>query len=239
MSEGASAIGMDAMKKPSASFILTSPEVTDGGKLPMDYTGDGSGATLPLAWKGAPTGTQSFALVMDHLAPGNVVKSYWTMWDIPATTTALPKNVKGIGKVGTGFKGAVGYEPPHSQGPGEKTYVLTVYALSPPLQMTQQPREVNRDVLLAAMKDKVLASSSLSVVYTRGGSAQGEGQSPPPPPSPQAQLQEQAAPPRRSSQPPINPRSKARPGSVAPVATKAAAASRTTKASSSQASPTR
>ena len=62
------------MKKPNASFILTSPEVADGGNLPADCTGDGSGATLPLAWKAAPAGPQSFALVMDHLAPGNVVK---------------------------------------------------------------------------------------------------------------------------------------------------------------------
>ena len=168
-SESASAIGMDALKKPGASFVLTSPEVTDGGKLPVDYTGDGSGATLPLAWKGVPAGTQSFALVMDHLAPGNVVKSYWTMWDLPANTTSLAKNVKGVGKVGTSFKGRPGYEPPHSQGPGPKTYVLTVYALSTSPQLTQPPREVSREVLLTAIKDKVLASASLSVVYSREG----------------------------------------------------------------------
>ena len=167
------------MKKPNATFLLTSTEVKDGGALPMDYTGDGSGATLPLSWKGAPAGTKGYALIMDHLAPGNEMKHYWTMWDIPATTTGLPRNVKGIGKLGTGFKGQIGYEPPHSQGPGAKTYVLTVYALSAPLQITQQPREVNRNVLLAAMKDKVLASSSLSVVHTRSGSASSEGQRPP------------------------------------------------------------
>ena len=116
---------------------------------------------------------------MDHLAPGNVMKHYWTMWDIPTSTTSLPKNVKGVGKLGTSFKGQVGYEPPHSQGPGAKTYVLTVYALSSPLQITQPPREVNREVLLAAMKDKVLASSSLHVVYTRSGTTSGDSQRPP------------------------------------------------------------
>ena len=177
--EAASPFGPDAMKKPSATFILTSPEVIDGGALPMDYTGDGSGATLPLAWKGSPADTNSYALIMDHLAKGDVMKSYWTMWDIPASTTSLAKNVKGIGKTGTSFKGQLGYEPPHSQGPGAKTYVLTVYALSAPLQIPQPAREVNRDVLLAAMKDKVLASASLHVVYTRSGAASGESQPPP------------------------------------------------------------
>ncbi|MCE9520301.1 MAG: YbhB/YbcL family Raf kinase inhibitor-like protein, partial [Verrucomicrobia bacterium] len=166
--EAVSKFGPDAMKKPDASFVLTSTEVANGGALPVEYTGDGSGATLPLLWKGAPAGTKSYALIMDHLAPGNTMKHYWTMWDIPATTTSLPKNVQGVGKVGASFKGQIGYEPPHSQGPGAKTYVLTVYALSAPLQITLSPREVNRDVLLEAMKDKVLASASLSVVYTRG-----------------------------------------------------------------------
>ena len=177
--ETPSQFGPDAMKKPDANFVLTSPEVSTDGKLPIDYTGDGSGATLPLSWKGAPAGTKNFVIIMDHLAPGNVMKHYWTIWDIPSTTTSLPKNVKGVGKLGTSFKGQIGYEPPHSQGPGAKTYVLTVYALSEPLKITQQPREVNRDVLLAAMKDKVLASASLNVIYTRSGSAQGEGQRPP------------------------------------------------------------
>jgi phosphatidylethanolamine-binding protein (PEBP) family uncharacterized protein len=178
--ESASMIGMDAMKKPNATFTLTSPEVGADGRLPVDFTGDGSGATLPLAWRGAPVGTRSFALVMDHLAPGDVVKSYWTMWDIPATTTSLPKNVSGVGKVGTSFKGALGYEPPHSQGPGAKTYVLTVYALSAAPQITQPPREVTRDVLLTAIRDKVLASASLNVIYAREGAAGAQPEGRPP-----------------------------------------------------------
>ncbi len=167
----ASKIPMDALKKPSASFLLKSPEVGADGKLPIEFTGDGSGATLPLVWKGAPAGTQSYAVVMDHLAPGDQVKSYWTLWDIPASTTTLPKNARGIGKLGTSFKGMVGYEPPHSQGPGAKTYVLTVYALSQAPQMAQPEREVSRDVLLTAMQDRVLASASMNVVYTRADAA--------------------------------------------------------------------
>jgi hypothetical protein len=172
-----SKIPMDALKKPSASFLLTSPEVGADGKLPADFNGDGSGATLPLVWKGAPAGTQSYAVVMDHLAPGDQVKSYWTLWDIPASTTTLPKNAKGIGILGTSFKGMVGYEPPHSQGPGAKTYVLTVYALSAPPQIALPEREVSRDLLLTSMKDKVLASASLNVSHSRDGSVGGSSES--------------------------------------------------------------
>lgn len=158
---------MNALKKPLPTFILTSPEIGADRKLPAEFTGDGRGVTPPLAWSGAPLGTQSFAVVMDHLAPGNDIKTYWTMWDIPPTTSALPKAVSGLGQFGPSFKGSIGYEPPHSQGRGAKTYVLTVYALSAALKLDRPAGEVNRETLLAAMQDKVLASASLEVVYAR------------------------------------------------------------------------
>ena len=159
----------DQPRSSNGTFLLTSPEVEDLKEMPADYTGDGSGATLPLAWKSAPTGTQSYVLIMDHTDPEGQKKWYWTVYDIPPTVTSFPKNVQGIGKVGTGFKGQIGYEPPHSKGPGAKTYVLTLYALSSPLKLTQAPSKVNREILLAAIKGKVLASSSLRVVHTGKG----------------------------------------------------------------------
>ncbi|MES2505383.1 MAG: YHYH protein [Verrucomicrobiota bacterium] len=164
-------------------FVLTSSAVEDGGNLPPDFTGDGSGATLPLAWKGAPAGTTSYALIMDHEAPGNEMKGYWTMWDIPATVTSLPKNVQAVGKLGIGFRGNVGYEPPHSKGPGEKTYVLHVYALSAAPQIREPASQVNREVLLAALQDKILATADLRVVYSRQSDAtESRAEDPPPPP---------------------------------------------------------
>jgi phosphatidylethanolamine-binding protein (PEBP) family uncharacterized protein len=53
-------------------FILSSPEVVEGGALPAEYTCDGASATLPLVWSGAPAGTRSFAVIMHHVAgPGD------------------------------------------------------------------------------------------------------------------------------------------------------------------------
>ncbi len=152
--------------KPVGSFVLRSPEVTEGGNLPIDYTGDGTSSTLPLEWSGAPAGTKSYALIMHHIDPEGVAKWYWTLYDIPAEVTSLPKNVKGIGKLGTGFKGRVGYEAPHSKGPGPKTYTLTLYALSAPAKITAPSSQVNREVLLAAMQGSILASTGLNVVYS-------------------------------------------------------------------------
>ena len=152
----------------SSSFVLSSTELTAEGRLPADYTCDGSAATLPLAWAGAPEGTKAFAVIMHHVAPDNQIKWYWTLYNIPAMTLSLPRNVTGIGTLGNNsVNGQVGYEPPCSQGPGDKTYLFTVYALSSPVEITVSPSEVTREVLLAAMSDRTLATAELPVVYAR------------------------------------------------------------------------
>jgi Raf kinase inhibitor-like YbhB/YbcL family protein len=149
------------------SFTVTSPAVVDGGRLPKDFTGDGASATLPLEWTGIPKGTQSFALIMHHIAPDQT-KWYWILYDIPATATGLPRNVRGVGTLGSNtVNDRCEYAPPHSKGPGDKTYIYTVYALSSPIRLDVEPAAVGRDVLLSAMKDKILASAQLHVVYAR------------------------------------------------------------------------
>ncbi len=64
----------------SSLFTLTSPEVIEGGDLPVEYTCDGDGATLPLAWSGAPVGTVSYAVVMHHVAGPTDIHWYWVLY---------------------------------------------------------------------------------------------------------------------------------------------------------------
>jgi phosphatidylethanolamine-binding protein (PEBP) family uncharacterized protein len=164
-------------QKQGSPFVLRSPEVTSGGTLPKDYTGDGTSSTLPLEWSNAPSGTRSFAVIMHHVPPDGGFKWYWILYNIPADTQGLTKNVKGVGTLGNNsVNRRLEYAPPHSKGPGPKTYIYTVYALSGPPQITVPPSEVNREILLAAMKDKILASAELSVVYSRPEGATGQDQ---------------------------------------------------------------
>ena len=153
--------------KRSGNFILSSPVIKNGQELSKEFNGDGEGATLPLSWKGAPEGTKSYALVMDHLAKGDEMKVYWVIWDIPAGTTSIPKNVKGVGKLGATWKRGESYVTPHSAGGGTKKYTLTVYALSDVPKLDPEKKEVTRDVLLTAIKDLILDSASLDVNYTK------------------------------------------------------------------------
>lgn len=167
--KGQSFVGLpDQPRSSDGKFMLSSPVVEDLQALPTEFTGDGEGISPPLQWSAAPQGTKGYALIMDHVTPDGDRKWYWTLYDIPGSASSLPKNVTDIGKLGTGFKGAVGYEPPHSKGPGAKTYVITLYALSGTLDVAGKPGRVE---LLAAMKGKVLASSSLRVVHSSGGAA--------------------------------------------------------------------
>ena len=166
--EAAPVFGMDTLKKPQPGVTLNSADIPDPSHYPVEFTGDGAGTTPSLQWKGAPGGTRGFALVIDHLTPDESIKTCWLLWDLPAATNALIKGAKPPGKVGVSSRGAVGYEPPHSQGPGDKHYVLTVYALSAPLVVAGAEAKATRDMVFAAMKGKVLGSASLNVTYARG-----------------------------------------------------------------------
>ena len=174
----ASATGTAVPTASMSGFSLRSPEVVDGGQLPKEYTGDGAAATLPLEWVGAPEGTKSFAVVMHHIDPEGRAKWYWILYNLPASTQSLPKNVSGLGTLGNNsVNGRTAYAPPHSKGPGAKTYIYTLYALSAPVKLDVPPAQVRREVLLAAMKDSVLATAELRVVYTRPEGATSEGAS--------------------------------------------------------------
>ncbi len=157
----------DQPRSSDGKFMLMSSVVEDLQAMPTEFTGDGDGLSPPLEWSGAPAATKSYALIMDHVTPDGDKKWYWTVYDIPASAASLPKDSQSIGKIGTGFKGEIGYEPPNSKGPGAKTYVITMYALSEPLKLAGTP---GREELMEEMKGKVLASSSLRVVHSSGGS---------------------------------------------------------------------
>ena len=180
----AGAVDIVAAAKPAEknpTFKLTSPAVKDGEALPVEFTGDGASASPPLAWTGAPKGTQSLLLIMHHLDPEGKTKIYWLMYDIDPKTTSVAKNAKDFGKMGMStVHDRVEYAPPHSKGPGEKKYVLTLFALSARPDLSKAENPVTVEPLLAAMKGKVLAAADLNVLYTRPvGAAETEEKRPP------------------------------------------------------------
>lgn len=151
-----------------AAFTLTSPAIDTDGRLPADYTCDGASATLPLTWSGAPAETQSFAIIMHHIASPTDIHWYWVLYNLPPELSALERNATGLGTLGNNsVDHRQAYAPPCSKGPGDKVYIYTVYALSAYPQLTVSDGQVTRQVLLDAIEPIVLASAELRVIYAR------------------------------------------------------------------------
>lgn len=170
-----------APKNPDPNaFVVSSPAVKDDGVLPAEFTCDGDSLSPPLTWDHAPEGTKSFAITMHHIPgpprrdqgakPPEDKHVYLVVYNLPAEVTMLAKADAKAGDRGVNtVNGRSEYAPPCSKGPGFKTYTITLYALSSPpdLQTGKDRGKVTMDTLLAAMKDKTLATATLDVQYAR------------------------------------------------------------------------
>lgn len=138
------------------------------GVYPKLYTCDSLGIAPGLQWSNAPSSTISYAITMYTIPPTGDKHVYIVLYNIPATTSAIPDNSKSIGVFGINtVDGKATYTPPCSQGPGAKIYVLTLYALNAPPTISVPNTQVTRDILLAGMKNKIVDSAVMSVTYTR------------------------------------------------------------------------
>ncbi len=118
---------------------------------------------------------------MHHLDPEGKTKVYWLMHDIDPKTSGAAKNATDFGQMGVStVHDRVEYAPPHSQGPGEKRYVLTLFALSAKPDLSKAERPLTLEPLLAGMKGKILAATDLTVLYVRpaGSGAEDPGRPP-------------------------------------------------------------
>jgi Raf kinase inhibitor-like YbhB/YbcL family protein len=154
------------------ALVLTSSSFEHEKEMPSRHTCEGTDVSPPLAWSGAPAGTQSFALVVDDpdapdpRAP-KMTWVHWVAYDIPAGTTGLPeggplpagaKEGRNDWKV-IGFRGAC---PPV----GRHRYFHKLYALDVVLRDLGEP---DKAALEAAMKGHVLAQATLMGTYTKKG----------------------------------------------------------------------
>ena len=100
-----------------------------GGALPQRYTCHGARINPPLDWSGAPTGTKSFALVVDDSSAPITPYIYWLVFDIGPGTTDIQEDALPTGaRQALNSAGRAAYDAPcptHSH-----AYRFTVYALN-------------------------------------------------------------------------------------------------------------
>ena len=91
---------------------LSSPAFTEGKPIPAEYTCDGQNISPPLAWDGAPVGSQSFALIVDDPDAPSGLFTHWIAWNIDPKTDSVPEGKGTIGTPGRNDFGKSSYGGP-------------------------------------------------------------------------------------------------------------------------------
>ena len=151
------------------SMHITSSAFQNGGEIPAKYTCSGANVSPSLAWSGAPSGTQSFALIVsDPEAPSGDF-THWMLYGLSGSEKSLPENVSSDaqpsgGAQGTNDFGKAGYGGPCPP-PGPKHhYHFTLLALNAKLSL--KPGAV-RAQLEQAMRGHILAQGELVGTFGR------------------------------------------------------------------------
>ena len=148
---------------------VTSTGFEDGGPMPIPYTCNGLNISPPLAWTGAPDGTESFALICDDLDAGYKIFTHWVVYNIPKTATSLPEKVPTDIQLQNGtLQGLNDFKKAGYRGPcpptGTHRYVFKVYALNTTLLLLGT---IDKAKLEEAMKGRILAQGQITGTFRR------------------------------------------------------------------------
>ena len=155
--------------KGGGKMQITSPAFGEGSMIPVKYTCDGQDISPPLAWKDAPSGTKSFALISDDPDAPVGTWVHWVAYNIPPNTNNLGENVKPEKEFQDGMRQGnndwpkIGYGGPCPPG-GTHRYYFKLYALDAMLSL--KPGATKAQVL-QAMEGHVLAEAQLMAKYKR------------------------------------------------------------------------
>lgn len=145
------------------TFVVTSPDVEDGGRIPAANTADaydgqctGDNVALTLEWSDAPAATAAYAVTMIDIDAGEF--AHWLLADIPGNARGVGPGATADAVQGRNGAGGTGYFGPCPPGP-DHHYVVTVFALDAPLDL--EPGFRLRD-LQTALASHVLAVASLT-----------------------------------------------------------------------------
>jgi Raf kinase inhibitor-like YbhB/YbcL family protein len=124
-----------AQRTPEAKLQLTSSSFAADSALPAKYSCDGSDTSPALAWTEPPAGTQSFVLIVDDPDVPKKTVIHWLLYDLPATTRALPEGLPTKAKLPDGSRqgkndhGKTGYSGPCPPAGAAHHYFFKLYAL--------------------------------------------------------------------------------------------------------------
>ena len=156
---------------------ITSSVFSEGGAIPVKFTGEGADVSPPLAWSGVPEGTKQLALICDDPdAPMPEPWVHWVIYRIAADAAGLGEGIaktaeldEPAGAVQGGNSwpqgenmGYGGPMPP--PGHGTHHYFFKLYALD--VELTESAG-LDKAGLLSAMAGHVIGEGQLMGTYER------------------------------------------------------------------------
>ncbi len=149
------------MDKDNNTLVVESPEISQNGHIPLQYTCDGENINPPIAVSNIPEATKTLALVMeDPDAPGGTF-THWLLWNISPEDKITEKTSLGVSGINSFGKTGYGGPCPPS---GTHRYYFKVYALDKELTIVAGE---DKNSLLEAMEGHILATGELMSRYSR------------------------------------------------------------------------
>ena len=164
------------------NMTVTSAEITDGAVSKTEQEANvfgckGGNVSPSLKWSGAPSDAKSFAInLYDPDAPTGSGFWHWIAFNIPASTTSLPKDAGDVKKKlmpkgaiqsrnDYGFYGFGGMCPP--QGDKPHHYTLTVYAVDEDKLQFAKDKNISPAVVGFELHFHSKAKAELHWTYSR------------------------------------------------------------------------
>lgn len=148
---------------------LTSKAFDHHKRIPTRHTGEGDDVSPALAWRDAPEGARSYALICHDpdaplVRPGTYGFVHWVLYGIPAGVADLPEGtdayVKGLNDFGN--QGYGGPMPPEGHGTHHYYFWLLALDADPDLEPG-----LNMWELLARIEPHVIGMNRLVGTYSR------------------------------------------------------------------------
>lgn len=145
----------------SSQLKLISTVFSHNGHIPPRYTCEGENINPPLKVENVPGGTKSLALIVEDPDAPRRVFDHWLLWNISPNEAIAEGSNPGIS--GTNGFGNTGYGGPCPPS-GVHRYFFRVFALDDELELLAG---ANKEELLEAMKEHIIASAELMGVYQK------------------------------------------------------------------------
>jgi Raf kinase inhibitor-like YbhB/YbcL family protein len=153
------------------SLALTSDAFVNGQSIPAKYACTGRNISPALAWDEPPSGTQSFALIVDDPDAPMGTWVHWVLFNIPAEKRGLEEDLPITGKnvdpnaiyVGKNSSGNIGYDGPCPPS-GTHRYFFKLYALDTVISLLPG---ATKEQVLKEMQGHILAQGELMGTFSK------------------------------------------------------------------------